>query len=156
MLGTFNIPSVDHLREGVDYRVVDWDFAAQQPSGQGCEEGEKMVFGVCRKLKSGTSRDEKDFDPTAKSKQEQSLEAEASKQGSTFQTNKAVTTGGKKYGWAMKGGKPVMVEWGSVAGTKPKAAAPAPAAAPASGLVKGETGPAKTGSGLEKERNLSR
>lgn len=125
MLGTFNIPSVDHLREGVDYRVVDWDFAAGQPPtpGQGCDEGEKVVFGICRKVKSGSSA-EKDFDSAKKSKQEEGIEAEATKQGSSFQTNKAVTAGGKKYGWAMKDGKPVMVAWGSVAGTKPKPKTP--------------------------------
>lgn len=129
MLGNFDIPSVDHLKEGIDYHVLDWNFASQQPSGQGCEEGEKMVFGVCRKLRSGLSA-EKDFDSSKKSKQEEGLEAEAKKQGSSFQTNKAVTAGGKKYGWAMKDGKPVMISWGSVAGTKPKpkTAAPAPAA----------------------------
>lgn len=131
MLGNFDIPSVDHLREGVDYRILDWNFAAQQPpqaSGEGCAEGEKMVFGVCRKLRSGSTSD-KDFDSSKKSKQEEGLETEAGKQGSSFQNNKAVTAGGKKYGWAMKDNKPVLVEWGSVAGTKPKPKAPPAAGA---------------------------
>lgn len=129
MLGNFNLPSVDHLREGVDYSVLDWDFTVGQPPtpGEGCDPGERVVFGICRKVRSGSSG-EKEFDSGNKSKQEQGLEAEASKQGSSFQNNKAVTTGGKKYGWAMKDGKPVMIEWGSLAGTKPK-----PKASPAAG-----------------------
>lgn len=137
MLGNFNLPSVDHLQEGVDYWVIDWNFAALTPSasapahtpGEPCGPGEKMVFGSCRKLREGTQRDDKDFDSSKKTKQEESLEAEAAKQGSNFQTNKAVSAGGKKYGWAMKDNKPVLVEWGSVAGTKKKQA-PAPAKTP--------------------------
>lgn len=130
-----SFPSVDHLVEGVHYHVVDWDFADAAPA---CPEGEKMVFGMCRKL--GGSG-EKDFDSGKKSSQEEGAEAEAKKQGSEFKNNKQVTVNGKKMGWAMKGGKPVMVEWGSVAGEKkvgpktpaiskspsPKRVAPAPA-----------------------------
>jgi hypothetical protein len=33
-------------------------------------------------------------------------------------TKKGFETGRKKYGWAIKGGKPVIVEWESVAGFK--------------------------------------
>lgn len=135
MLGNFNIPSVDNLREGVDYRVLDWDFSSgstvpQPPPGQPCPEGTKMIFGMCRKLKSQSG----DWNPDEKSDMEKAGEEKAKTAGSSFQNNKQVDVGGKKYGWAMKGGKPVMVEWGSVAGTKPKPNAPAApaAAAPAS------------------------
>ena len=110
-----NLPSVDHLVEGVDYRIVDWNFADAAPAPDACPEGEKMVFGVCRKV--GGSG-EKDFDSSKKTSQEEGVEAEAKKQGSEFKNNKQVTVNGKKMGWAMKGGKPVMVEWGSVAGEK--------------------------------------
>jgi hypothetical protein len=119
MNNPFNFPSVDHLIEGVHYRIVDWNFA------EGCPEGEKMVFGVCRKLKDG-STDEKDFDSSKKSKQEEEGEAEGKKQGSDVKSNKPFMVGNKKMGWAIKNGKPVMVSWGSVAGEKkmgPKAAA---------------------------------
>ena len=114
-----SFPCVDGLIEGVHYQIVDWNFA----DGQGCPEGEKMVFGVCRKT-GGSS--EKDFDSSKKTQQEQQLEAEAAKQKSDVKSNKQVTVGGKKYGWAVKNGKPVLVEWGSVAGEKkvgPKPAA---------------------------------
>ena len=112
MQSNFNFPSVDHLIEGVHYTIIDWDFA----DGQGCEEGEKMVFGVCRKVGDGTG--EKDFDSSKKTKQETEGEAQAKKQGSDVKSNKPVMVNGKKMGWAVKNGKPVLVEWGSVAGEK--------------------------------------
>ena len=111
-MNTFNFPCVDNLIEGVHYRIVDWNFA----DGEGCPEGEKMVFGVCRKVGGGTG--EKDFDSSKKTKQEEEGEAEAKKQGSNVKSNKPVMVNGKKMGWAIKGGKPVLVEWGSVAGEK--------------------------------------
>ena len=120
----FNFPSVDNLIEGVHYRIIDWNFA------EGCTEGEKMVFGTCRKLKEG-STDEKDFDSSKKTKQEEEGEAEAKKQGSDVKNNKPFMVGNRKMGWAVKNGKPVMVEWGSVAGEKK--AKEKPAAAPAAG-----------------------
>jgi hypothetical protein len=122
MLSNFNLPSVDHLVEGVHYRIIDWNFA------EGCPEGEKMVFGTCRKLKDG-STDEKDFDSSKKTKQEEEGEAEAKKQGSDVKNNKPFMVGNRKMGWAIKNGKPVMVEWGSVAGEKKAAAKPAAAGA---------------------------
>lgn len=148
MLGHFNLPSVDNLREGIDYKIVDWSFADATPASQGCADEEKMVFGVCRKLRTGGTG-EKDFDSSKKTKQEEDLEKEASRQGSTSQTNKAVSAGGKKYGWAIKDGKPVMVEWGSVAGTKKKqpptaASTPAMPGAAAIGAAAGGTPPATT------------
>jgi hypothetical protein len=114
MTGDFSVPNVDHLTEGVHYHVVDWDFAA-------CESDEKMVYGVCRKV-GGTG--EKDFDTSKRSKQEEQLGNEAQKQGAGASTKeqasaankKAFTVEGKKFGWAIKGGKPVIVAWGSVAG----------------------------------------
>jgi len=112
MQNIFNFPTVDHLVEGVHYRIIDWNFA----DGQGCEEGEKMVFGVCRKVGGGTG--EKDFDSSKKTKQEEAGEAEAKKQGSDVKNNKPLMVGNRKMGWAVKGGKPVLVEWGSVAGEK--------------------------------------
>jgi hypothetical protein len=140
---SFNFPCVDHLIEGVHYTIIDWNFA------EGCPEGEKMVFGACRKLRDG-STDDKDFDSSKKTKQEEEAEGEAKKQGSDVKSNKPVMVNGKKMGWAVKNGKPVMVEWGSVAGEKkvgskkPKPSqspkpknvqTPAPAPKPATALV---------------------
>jgi len=118
-----NFPTIDHLIEGVHYRIVEWDFASQQPSrtpGTPCPPGEKVVFGVCRKV--GGSG-EKDFDSGKRTKQEESLEKASGKGVKTKEeavaaNKKGFETGGKKYGWAIKGGKPVIVEWGSVAGAK--------------------------------------
>lgn len=116
----FNFPSVDHLTEGVHYNSVEWDFSTNNPKapantpGESCPPGHKMVFGICRKLKEGGQ----EWDPSGESEQEKGLKAQAQKSGSSAGNNKAVESGGKKFGWAIKGGKPVMVEWGSVAGVK--------------------------------------
>jgi hypothetical protein len=176
MQGSFNIPSVDHLVEGRDYRIVDWSFAdgmpvekqkpeeavqpnqqntppaqppaaapaaqppaAAQPApqapaqGGACKEGEISVFGVCRKPGGSNPQGGNDFDSSNKTDEEKAAEAEAKKQGSDVKNNKPVTIGGKKYGWAIKGGKPVMVLWGAVAGEKQ----PSPPKTPA---VKGMSG----------------
>jgi hypothetical protein len=160
----FNFPSVDHLIEGRDYRIVEWSFAdgapveqkkpeetvqpaqqnaapapaqapaapaaqapvaapaAQAPPQPGaCKEGERSVFGVCRKIGGNNPQDEKDFDSNAKTDEERAAEAEAKKQGSDVKNNKPVMVNGKRMGWAVKNGKPVMVEWNSVAGAKPAA-----------------------------------
>jgi hypothetical protein len=117
-MNNFNFPCIDNLIEGVHYTIVDWNFA------EGCPEGEKMVFGACRKLKDG-STDDKDFDSSKKTKQEEEGEAEAKKQGSDVKSNKPFMVGNKKMGWAIKNGKPVMVAWGSVAGEKRVGAKPA-------------------------------
>jgi len=134
-MNTFNIPSVDHLIEGVHYRLVDWSFAegrerdrglqTNMPSrgmsstfadGKECPEGEKMVFGVCRKP--GEKQGDKEFDSSKKTKQEEELETEAKKQKSDVKNNKMIqdVKSGKKFGWAIKDGRPVLVRWGSVAG----------------------------------------
>jgi hypothetical protein len=123
MLSNFNLPSVDHLVEGVHYRIIDWNFA------EGCPEGEKMVFGACRKP-GQKADDDKDFDSSKKTKQEEEGEAEGKKQGSDVKSNKPFMVNGKKMGWAIKNGKPVMVEWGSVAGQKKVGAKPAAAPKP--------------------------
>lgn len=81
-----------------------------------CEEGEKMVFGACRKQ--GAKNEEKDFDSSKKTKNETDIENEGAKQGSSFESNKPFMKDGVKYGWAMKNGKKVAVQWGAVSGEK--------------------------------------
>ena len=72
-----------------------------------------MIWGLCRRVNaSGEQQVGDDTD------QERALKDQAKKEGSAFENNKVVSAGGKKFGWAMKGGKPVMVAWGSVAGEK--------------------------------------
>lgn len=107
-----------------------------------CASDEKMIFGRCRKLK-GSPKDDKDFDSSKKTKQEEESEAQAKKEGSNFQNNKMIkdVKTGKKLGWAMKDGRPTLVEWGSVAGEKkvgpkkPKTPAPAPSGASRTGVT---------------------
>lgn len=121
-MNPFNFPNIDHLVEGYHYHIAGWDF-------EECAQDEKMVFGMCRKV--GQKTGEKEFDSGGKTKQETEGEAEAAKQGSNAGNNKAVKVGEKKMGWAIKDGKPVLVEWGSVAGEKKVGpAAPKPAVAP--------------------------
>ena len=144
MIGSFNIPSVEHLREGEDYNIVDWDFAGPSPApmashtpGESCPPNQKMVFGVCRTVNAaGEQQVGDDTD------QEKALKDQARKGGSTVENNKAVSAGSKKYGWAMKGGKPILVEWGSVAGEKK--VAPNKNAAPAKAPPAKAAPPAKT------------
>jgi hypothetical protein len=115
----FNFPFIDNLKEGVDYWVMDWNFSDQSQSlpdtkrtpGTPCPPGEKVVFGICRKVKQGG-----EWDSDNDTKQESELKKAAQKESSTFENNKAVGYKGKKFGWAIKGGKPVIVAWGSVAG----------------------------------------
>lgn len=120
MQGKFDLPSVDHLREGVDYVILDWDFAASAPvphtPGQPCPPGHKMIWGMCRRLKAGTE----EWNPEEDSDLERAGKIKAQAEGSKFENNKPVEIGGQKYGWAKKGGKEVLVAWGSVAGTDPK------------------------------------
>jgi hypothetical protein len=133
-MNPFNLPSVDNLIEGVHYRIVDWSFAESREIDRGletnmpgrgapstfaeeCGPDEKMIYGMCRKAKA-SPKDDKDFDSSKKTKGEEEGEAQAKKEGSEFKNNKMIkdVKSGKKLGWAMKGGKPVLVEWGSVAG----------------------------------------
>lgn len=93
------------------------DLYLQHAEQGGCPEGERMVFGVCRKI-GGSGKN--DFDSKSKTKQEKEIEAAAAKFKSDPKNNTKFTINGKSYGWAMKGGKPVAVEWGSVAGNKSK------------------------------------
>lgn len=106
-----------------------------------CGPGEKMTFGVCRKIgeapaaqpaqqgaapsqpqaqqpgQPAAGQQEKPKDKP-KSAMEEKLEKAAKAQGSDPTNNKKVVIDGKAYGWAIQGGKPIMVEWGSVAGEK--------------------------------------
>ncbi len=84
-----------------------------------------MVFGVCRKI--GDTQEEPKPEGQGgaqqpkkqeKSAQEEKLEKAAKAQGSTPDNNKKVVIDGKAYGWAIQNGKPIMVEWGAVAGIK--------------------------------------
>ena len=83
-----------------------------------CGSDEKMIFGVCRKV--GQKTGEKDFDSSAKTEQEKGIEEAAKKAGSDAKNNKPFIDPktGKKMGWAIKDGKQVAVEWGSVSGEK--------------------------------------
>lgn len=117
MFGEFNTPSIDHLREGIDYRILDWNFASPSvphTPGEPCPPGHKMVFGMCRRLKAGTQ----DWNPDEDSDLERAGKIKAKEVGSSFQSNKPVEIGGKKYGWAKKDGKDVLVEWGSICAKK--------------------------------------
>lgn len=93
-----------------------------------CGPGEKMVFGVCRKVGETAKEEKPEMGPDGKPKKkeekrekspmEEKLEKAAKAQGSDASNNKKVMIDGKAYGWAIQNGKPIMVAWGSVAGEK--------------------------------------
>jgi hypothetical protein len=104
-----------------------------------CPEGEKMVFGACRKV--GGKTGEKDFDSSGKTEQEKGIEEAGAKAKSDVKSNKPFIDPktGKKMGWAIKDGKPVAVEWGSVAGAKKVGEKKVGAASPKSEKPKSQT-----------------
>lgn len=66
-------------------------------------------------------------DKTVEQLKQEKMKKTAEKQGSDPTNNRKVMIDGKGYGWAQKGGKWIMVPWGSVAGVKrvgPKQAKP--------------------------------
>lgn len=111
---------ISYLEARVEREWENADFAE-------CGPGEKMVFGVCRKV-GGTQEEKPEVGPDGKPKKkeekkekspmEEKLEKAAKAQGSDPTNNKKVMIDGKAYGWAIQGGKPIMVAWGSVAGEK--------------------------------------
>lgn len=135
---------IRYLEAMVEKEWAQSDFAE-------CGPGEKMTFGVCRKIGEAPAAQpaqqgaapsqpqaQQPGQPAAagqqpkpkeqpKSPMEEKLEKAAKSQGSDPTNNKKVVIDGKAYGWAIQGGKPIMVEWGSVAGEKkvgPKPAKP--------------------------------
>lgn len=113
---------IAYLEARVEREWQQYDFA----DAPACPEGQKMIFGICRNV----GEDEKDSEgkPTGKKKEakltpeEEKVMKAAKAQGSepTPGKNKKVVVDGKEYGWAIKGGKPMLVEWGTVAGIKDK------------------------------------
>lgn len=129
---------IQYLEQMVEKEWAQSDFAE-------CGPGEKMTFGVCRKVdgapeqpqaqaqapSQGSSQEKPKEKP--KSAMEEKLEKAAKAQGSDVTNNKKVMIDGKAYGWAVLNGKPIMVEWGKVAGEKkvgPKKPKPKPGAKP--------------------------
>lgn len=134
---------IRYLEAMVEKEWAQADFAE-------CGPGEKMTFGVCRKIgeapapaaaqpqgqaPSQPAQQQAGAQPAGqqkpkeqpKSPMEEKLEKAAKSQGSDPTNNKKVVIDGKSYGWAIQNGKPIMVEWGSVAGEKkvgPKQAKP--------------------------------
>jgi hypothetical protein len=124
---------IRYLEAMVEKEWANSDFAE-------CGPGERMVYGVCRKVdgepaaqpaQQGAGATAQGQPPKPKeqpkSPMEEKLEKAAKSQGSDPTNNKKVVIDGKAYGWAIQNGKPIMVEWGSVAGIKkvgPKQAKP--------------------------------
>ena len=110
---------------------------ARDQTQKDCGPGERVVFGRCSK---GDNMGNKKIDETQKKERQSDKPSDNSK---------PVMINGRKMGWAVRNGKKVLVDWGSVAGEKkvgPKPAAnpkakdnkpqaPAPAPKPAATLV---------------------
>lgn len=117
--------SADTIISYLEARVArEWENADFEE----CGPGEKMVFGVCRKVGEAAKEEKPEMGPDGKPKKkeekqqkspmEEKLEKAAKAQGSDAANNKKVVIDGKAYGWAIQNGKPIMVAWGSVAGEK--------------------------------------
>lgn len=104
MFGSFSPESLEEFYDSFEFEE--------------CGSDEKMIFGVCRKV--GQKTGDKDFDSSAKTKREEEIEEAGKKAGSDVKSNKPFKDPktGKLMGWAIKDGKQVAVEWGSVAGQK--------------------------------------
>lgn len=123
MFGSFNVPDIDHLTEGVDYEVLDWNYADPAPlpgapdpaTGRVCPAGYKMVFGKCRKLKvapmpaqpaqAGASTAPAPPQPTPKG---------------SYKNESPQKINGANYGWAKRGNSMVLVSWKDVEGSTVK------------------------------------
>ena len=93
----------------------------------GKEVTDKPKEGETAKPEDKEKKKEEKPDKTVEELKQEKMKKTAEKQGSDPTNNRKVMIDGKGYGWAMKGGKWIMVPWGSVAGIKkigPKQAKP--------------------------------
>ena len=102
----YSFPNIDHLIEGIHYELVDWDFAERTMTQKDCAPGERVVFGRCAK---GDNMGDKDIDEAQK-------KARAPGAPKVNNAKGPVMIKGRKMGWAIRDGKPVLVDWGSNAG----------------------------------------
>lgn len=112
---------IQYLEQMVEKEWAQNDFAE-------CGPGEKMTFGVCRKIDGAPEQPQAQAPSQEKPKEkpkeqpkspmEEKLEKAAKAQGSDVTNNKKVMIDGKAYGWAVLKGRPILVEWGAVAGEK--------------------------------------
>lgn len=111
----------DTIISYLEARVVE-EWGRMDFADGACPEGQKMVFGICRNV--GEDEVDKEGKPTGKKKEakltpeEEEVMKAAKAQGSSATNNRKVVVNGKSYGWAIQGGKPILVEWGKVAGEK--------------------------------------
>lgn len=120
MFGSFNVPEIDHLTEGVDYEVLDWSYAAPSPlpgqpdpsTGRVCPDGYKMVFGKCRKLKVAAAPQP----PPAVTSAPAPAAPQSPPTGS-YRNDTPQRINGANYGWAKKGSSLVLVSWKDVEGS---------------------------------------
>lgn len=99
--------------------------ACNPDTGKPVSDGAKPAEGA--KPEDKEKKKEEKPDKTVEQLKQEKMKKTAEKQGSDPTNNRKVMIDGKGYGWAMKGGKWIMVPWGSVAGIKqvgPKEAKP--------------------------------
>ena len=83
--------------------------------------------------------EEKKKEQTPEDMKQDKMTKQAKSQGSDPSNNRKVMIDGKEYGWAKKGGKWIMVPWGSVAGIK-KVGPKQPPAKPTTAKSRKKTG----------------
>jgi hypothetical protein len=84
------------------------DYTERNQTQKDCEPGERVVFGRCAK---GDNIGDKKIDEIQKKAREPGAEGVSNDKG-------PLIVKGRKMGWAIKDGKPVLVDYGSVAGEK--------------------------------------
>lgn len=100
----------DGTRYGTDGKCNPETGKPASPTSESSKPGEKPKAGEKPKVE----KPDKSVEEMKMDKMKQT----AAKQGSDPTNNRKVLIDGNAYGWAMKGGKWMMVPWGSVAGIK--------------------------------------
>ena len=90
--------------------------ACNPETGKPVTDGAKPAEGT--KPEDKEKKKEEKPDKTVEQLKQEKMKKTAEKQGSDPTNNRKVMIDGKGYGWAPKGGKWIMVPWGSVAGIK--------------------------------------
>ena len=97
--------------------VLEAALNAGIPYPFGCQSGN---CGACKSMLIEGKVELAEYSEFALTDEEKAVREQGGKEGSSYENNKAIESGGQKFGWAKKDGKDVLVKWGSVAGIKNK------------------------------------
>ena len=108
--------------DNLDFAVCERPDGTRYGTAGACNpETGKEVTGEAKEGETAKPEEKKKQekpDKTLEELKQEKMKKTAEKQGSDPTNNRKVMIDGKGYGWAQKGGKWIMVPWGSVAGIK--------------------------------------